>query len=138
MVTSTPNEKFNILRCSQLPYPKPGVNVTTTCISACVDVMKNDMVLKKGTNMNEKWLDRVTKDLEKRTREVRGASNEVEKQQEDGMKAKYNNLTLRMENTLMDMSKALNYPTSQFEGGEELEKAMKKARVGLSTSFMEK
>lgn len=100
--------------------------------------MKNDMVLKKGTNMNEKWLDRVTKDLEKRTREVRGASNEVEKQQEDGMKAKYNNLTLRMENTLMDMSKALNYPTSQFEGGEELEKAMKKARVGLSTSFMEK
>jgi len=79
------------------------------------------------------------KDLEKRTTEVRGASNEIENEQDDGMQARYNNLTLRMKIALVDMSKAINYPTSQFEGNEELEKAMKKARVGPSTSsFYEK
>jgi len=36
----------------------------------------------------------------------------------------------------MDMSKALNYPTSQFEGDDELERAMKEARVGPSKSFV--
>lgn len=39
-----------------------------------------------------------------------------------------------MANALMDISKAINYPTSQFEGDEELENAMEKAREGPSTS----
>jgi len=58
----------------------------------------------------------------------------VEKEQEDGMQAKYNNLTLRMANALMNISKVIHYPTNQFEGDEELENAMKKARMGPSTS----
>jgi len=37
---------------------------------------------------------------------------------------------------MMDMSKTLNYPTSQFEGDETLEKAMKEARVGSSESCL--
>jgi len=43
------------------------------------------MVLTEGTNMNQKWLDRITKDLEKLPREGKETSKGKEKEQEDRM-----------------------------------------------------
>lgn len=43
--------------------------IRSLCKDAGVDVMKNDMVLKKGSNMNERCMDRIKKELEKRREE---------------------------------------------------------------------
>jgi len=40
------------------------------------------------------------------------------------------------EDAIVDMNRALNYPTSQFEGDKELERGMKKARVGPPDSYI--
>jgi len=80
--------------------------------------------------MTGKWLNRLTKDQENIPMEGEETPKEKEKEQEGEMQPKYTNLTLRMANAIMDMSRALIHPTSQVEGDEELERGMKKARVG--------
>jgi len=54
----------------------------------------------------------------------------VEKQQPC---ERYDKLTLRMANAIVDRSKAMYVPMNQFEGDPEFEAAMRETRVGPTT-----
>lgn len=76
-ISNETNDTFTLGQCSI---------IRSLCKDAGVDVMKNDMVLKKGSNMTERCMDRIKKELEKRTREERvvlETSNKVNSEQEE-------------------------------------------------------
>jgi hypothetical protein len=110
--------------------------INALCRDACVNRVGNDLMLKKVAEMDVKWLEKLSdappkaprRPPVKKTREV-----------DDEPVTRYDNLTLRLANDVVDMSKCLYFLMHQSEGDMELKEAMRKARVEPSmTSIYER
>jgi len=82
--------------------------INILCRNAGVEGVKNDLKLKKAANMDEKWLEKLIGVPLAPPKVPRNSPLRKEREIVDGTQTKYDNLTLRLANAVVDMRKALN------------------------------
>jgi len=83
-------------------------------------------MLKKASKMDVKWLEKLSDAPPKAPRHPPVKKT---KEVDEEPLTRYDNLTLRLANVVVDMSKYFYFLMHQFEGDKELEEAMRKDRV---------
>lgn len=103
--------------------------INALCEAPKVGRMGHDLKLKKGCVLDSKWLAKASEVPIKASARPNGKRARFEEEEPRVANVRYNYLTLRLSNTMVDLSTSLRVPCVQFEASKDLQATLKKVRV---------